>query len=405
MSPAIHAYTSITTNYLPKARVLGQSIQKHHPDVKFHLVLSDDLPEGFDLANEPFESVILAESLPIEDPDKFFFVHSVVELCTAVKGMALEHIFEQHNADIVFYFDPDMAIFSPLDRLVNELQDNSILLTPHQTEPEQTDQAIVDNELCSLRYGVFNLGFVGVKNDADGRRFSGWWRDRLLKYCQDNIPRGLFTDQKWVNLAPCYFDNLKVLRAPVYNVATWNLTHRYATGSSIEDVHINGEPLCFYHFSGFDSGGQEYMLNKYGKHSPILFDLREWYIQECDKNGQETLGKVPCKYGFYADGTKIANHERVIYRDQLELHERFANPFSSDENSFQKWLAEGAAEQVVPADKVAISPTAGVRDVVQSMANYFYTVSYTERANSCVKRFLLRNFARALRVTGNVVFK
>ena len=102
-------------------------------------------------------------------------------------------------------------------------------------------------------------------------------------------PSGLFTDQRWVDLAPAFFDDIAIVRDPQYNVATWNLTHRRATGTAPYDIQINGRPLVFYHFSGFDSGAQKIMLDRYGAHSPVLFELRDWYIARCEELGQSTL--------------------------------------------------------------------------------------------------------------------
>ncbi len=66
---------------------------------------------------------------------------------------------------------------------------------------------------------------------GQGRRFIDWWADRLRQFCYDEVPNGLFTDQRWVDLAPAFFDDIAIVRDPQYNVATWNLTHRRATGT------------------------------------------------------------------------------------------------------------------------------------------------------------------------------
>lgn len=52
-------------------------------------------------------------------------------------------------------------ILSGLDGLIKRLDEHSILLTPHQTLPEQAIDAVIDNEIGSLKYGVFNLGVSG----------------------------------------------------------------------------------------------------------------------------------------------------------------------------------------------------------------------------------------------------
>lgn len=370
MNDKVHLFTSITANYLPKARVLAESARRHAPGAKFHVVLADDLPPGFDLAKEPFDSIISAESLPLQNPRAWFYSHTVVELCTAVKGLGVEAIFDRFGAEKVFYFDPDMVIFGRFDELCAALDSASVVLTPHQTEPEQTVDAIMDNEIASLNYGVFNLGFLGVRNDAEGRRFSRWWRDRLLDWCHDDLPRGIFTDQKWVNLAPCFFDNIRVLRSPAFNVATWNITTRKATGSMADGVLINGEPLGFYHFSGFDSGAQEIMLNKYGPDSPVLYELREWYIRSCAERGQEELGKRPGKFAFYDDGTPIAKAERLLYRSRADLKAAFPDPFSTKDGGYRSWYAKHVPPGSVSHRVVDIPTLAPWRDVVADVADW-----------------------------------
>lgn len=396
MTSAVHVFTSITANYLPKARVLAQSVKSVAPWAQFHLVLCDDTPEGFDLAAEPFDSVIGPAQLGIDRLQGWIFSHSVVELCTGVKGAAVEALFEQYGADKVFYFDPDMVVFDRFDELVAELDRHSVILTPHQTTPETTVEAIMDNEMASLTYGVFNLGFLGVHNDDEGRRFSRWWRDRLLRFCHDDRPRGLFTDQKWVNLAPCFFDNIGVLRSPAFNVATWNISQRKATGSRESGVLINGEPLGFYHFSGFDSGAQEVMLNKYGADSPVLFELREWYLQACEAQGQSILGTLPSRYAFYSDGTRIGLEERLLYRQREDLQQAFPDPFQVDAaGGYLGWYRANAPTLDVGASTVSLDPAGRLSDLLSGMGYCFD--SRAALAQGPVRRLLLRTAAAVLK--------
>jgi hypothetical protein len=122
-------------------------------------------------------------------------------------------------------------------------------------------------------------------------------------------------------------------------VATWNLSNRRATGSAPDDLLINGQPLVFYHFSGFDSGAQETMLGVYGKESPQLTVLRRWYIAECESEGQSTLGKLPCIYGRYDNGESIQKVHRLLYRDRQDVQRAFPDPFSTKDinRSYLDW--------------------------------------------------------------------
>lgn len=337
----IHVFTSATTNYIPKAAVLAKSIKQHYPKLSFHLVLCDKLTPSIssEFENQDiFDSIITIEDLPIPDIQSWIFKHDIVEMCTAVKGTAFKEIFRRYNCDKVFYFDPDMAVFSSIENLVTSLDKYSILLTPHFSKPQPNELAVLDYEISALDHGVFNLGFLGIKDSEQGKLFLDWWENRLLNFCYDERERGVFTDQKWINFAPIFFSDIRILKESVYNVAIWNLTQRVVTGSLKEGIYMDGEPLCFYHFSGFDSQTDKKMLKKYNLGSQ-LFELREWYSQELLKMKQAEFGDAVCFYSHFENGTKISMKQRVLYRASEELQQKFQNPFetSKGDKSFWGW--------------------------------------------------------------------
>jgi hypothetical protein len=335
----MHIFTSITANYLPKAAALAHSVKRVHPEATFHLVLSDDMPDCPPITTAAFDSVISIRQLPIEGLPSWIFKHRLVELCTAVKGAAFEYIADRFGAERIFYFDPDIVVCNPLDHLMETLDRHAILLTPHQSVPDTDFEAILDNEVCCLRHGVYNLGFLGIRMAGQGRSFIAWWADRLRRLCYDEVPNGLFTDQRWVDLAPAFFDDIAIVRDPQYNVATWNLTHRRATGHAPYAIEINGQPLVFYHFSGFDSGAQKIMLDRYGVHSPVLFELRDWYIARCEELGQSTMSEIDCVYNTFSDGERITSAQRLLYRRRPDLMLAFPDPFDASHygRSYLHW--------------------------------------------------------------------
>jgi hypothetical protein len=99
-----------------------------------------------------------------------------------------------------------------------------------------------------LDVGIFNLGFVAV--GPSGVPALAWWADRLARECVIDPTRGRFVDQRWVDLFMGYF-NPAVLRDAGMNVAWWNLATRDVTESG-RDYLVDGVPLRFFHFSGYD---------------------------------------------------------------------------------------------------------------------------------------------------------
>ncbi len=327
----MHFFTSITTSYLPKARVLAETLKKTNPDAIMHLVVSDDLPADFDIKKENFDYVWYAEDfIKTENNNKWFFLHTVVELCTAVKGAAALHILKETNADKIIYLDPDIGVFNDLTPLSKMLDKNSVLLTPHQIEPVTSKENIINDEICSLKHGVYNFGFFAVKNDKNGLKFLNWWNDRLMDFCFDDIPNGIFTDQKWGDLAPALFDFVKIIHEPEYNVATWNLATRTVTGNEKDGWFVNGKPLRFYHFTGFDSGAHRIVLASHAKPGDPVWNLSLMYEEMMNNNGQEQHGKTQFKYAFYNNGKKIEKRDRKLFRTRTDVYNYFDNPFDNE---------------------------------------------------------------------------
>lgn len=339
----MHFFTSITTSYLPKARVLAETLKRCNPDATMHLVMADDLPKDFYLEKEDFDYVWKAEDFIItENNKKWFFIHSVVELCTAIKGAAAIHILDQTKASEIVYLDPDIGVFGNLSPLSAMLDESSVLLTPHQIKPAVSTRGIVDEEICSLKHGVYNFGFFAVKNDENGREFLNWWNDRLMSFCYDDIPNGLFTDQKWGDLIPALFGYTKIIREPEYNVATWNLATRKVTGNEVEGWKVNGRPLKFYHFTGFDSGAHRMVLAQHAKVGDPVWNLSVMYEKMMLDKGQKELGGTLFKYGKYHNGTRILQQDRVIFRKRLDVYHFFDDPFGDE---CCAWMLENRNEE------------------------------------------------------------
>lgn len=352
----MHIFTSITSNYIPKARVLARSVKKYVPGATFHVLLCDAPPPGFDLNQEVFDNLILLDDLEIENRAAWIFQHNVVELCTAVKGLGFLEIFSKFDAEKVIFFDPDIVLFSDIQIIDHWLDRYSVVVTPHQTEPETSRSAILDNEVSSLKHGVFNLGFLAVRKSEEGLRFLMWWSSRLRDFCFDDRGQGLFTDQKWIDLAPAFFDDFGILREPQFNVSTWNISRRQLTGDMERGIYVNGRPLCFYHFSGNDSGAMKVMMEVYGSSNQIPEQLRSWYQQQCNAMGQKEIGSLVSRYDYYANGERVRSAERLLYRYREELLERFPDPYScSDEGGYRAWfknhsgssLSESSNEDIV----------------------------------------------------------
>jgi hypothetical protein len=339
VTDTLHVFTSAAVNYLPKVRLLCRSIRERHPEAVIHLALADLTPQWIAVDDEPFDDIIGIEALGIRDWRAWSFTHSIVELSTAIKPFALKHLLALADCAKVVYFDPDMVLFSRVDDILAALDTANVVLTPHQTQPETTLDAILDNEVASLKYGIFNLGFIGVANTAEGRRFADWWAERCYHLCRADLENGLFTDQKWINFAPVFFDGVTIIKSPRHNVATWNLTTRRMTGNFETGFAVDGEPLGFYHFTGFDSGAHRIMAIKNASASPAVQQLIAWYEGEIAIADRDPISEWPWAFGRFSDGTPIEQGHRWFYRENRDLQQAFPDPYDAraDRPTYLAW--------------------------------------------------------------------
>ena len=179
--------------------------------------------------------------------------------------------------------------------------------------------------------------------------FAKWWNSRLKLYCYDDIPRGIFTDQRWIDLVPAYF-NVKIIKNPGFNMAPWNLSTRHLSIIKKKILVNDRYKLVFFHYSGFDSGANETVFNYYVKDKEnIIYKLRNEYINEMNEFGQKTFGKPDWSYGTYENGEKISTEIRLLYRNKNYFEKIDTNPFLlSNEHLYNMMCPESNVIPYVP---------------------------------------------------------
>jgi len=334
----VTAFTSFTFGYLPRAILMARTLREVHPDWRIVALLVDVRPFGYDdsILKATFDEVVYADELGIPGFRSWIFKHDIVEACTAVKGRMLRRLLDE-GADRVVYLDPDIAVFHSLDEVSVGRDDVSIVLTPHQTEPNTHPAAIQDNELTSLSYGIYNLGFLSVANDARGRAFAEWWDEQLMRACYDEPARGLFTDQKYCDLVPGLFEGVFVNRDPGCNVASWNVSTRRISISRNGDLLANGTRLRFFHFTKVFGVG-DVMLDKNMSGSLALVELLCWYKRMVVKITAELPEPPAWHYERFHDGSWIPKPARVYFRSRIDSVGGVDDPFETGAQSFYQWL-------------------------------------------------------------------
>ena len=335
--------TIIAPNYWPYARVLAASIAEHHPDVPMVvLVLVDGDVDEPEPRSGNRVTVLRPADLGIERSELHLLaaMYNVTELATALKPRLLAHLLTLEPT--VTYLDPDIQVFAPLESVVTLAERNEMVVTPHSVSPMIRD-GLLPNEYQVLRSGIFNLGFIAV-----GPRsvpFLRWWEERLRHDCVVSLEDGLFVDQRWVDLASIYFPPA-IVRDETCNVAYWNLDSRHISWVP-DQFLVNGRPLSFYHFSGFDPRHPDVITRHVTGRSRVTLGtnsaLRLLFEQYAARLRASGFGEVePSPYAFAASsgGVALTRQVRRLYRDHIVAGNGPPppDPFDpNDEHRFVRW--------------------------------------------------------------------
>jgi glycosyltransferase involved in cell wall biosynthesis len=344
--------TIIARNYLAHARVLFASFRKLHPQVPFTVLLVDAPPET--LAGEGFDVMVLGDiGLPPGEEARMPLLYNVTELATAVKPWFFRALLERSKTELL-YFDPDIEIFSAVDWLAAHAQHHQLVVTPHTTRPMSREE-VRPNETDILGSGIYNLGFLGMNRDCG--TFLDWWSERLLREAVIDVANMRFTDQRWIDFAPGYFDTF-IVRDETCNVAYWNADVRPLTWTG-QHYEVHGKPLCFFHYSGFKPEVPHLLSSHQGTNprsrlseDPALSRLCSEYAEKLRAHGYDKLKKISYGLSHTPGGLEITEPMRHAYRAALREHEQTGaaappTPFL-DQAAFIAWLNERPYPSTAP---------------------------------------------------------
>lgn len=307
-------FTICSRNYMAYALTLGRSLRDADRHVRFVIGLADDWDPDAAPANVEFEILPMSE-IGLPTLSDMIVRYTIMELNTAIKARLFRHLMEERGERSVVYLDPDIMVLSELSELEALLEDQvSCVLTPHSMEP--LEDGMDPDDVRLMRTGCYNLGFLAMNATEEAIEFLRWWERRLEVDCRVALNEGVFVDQKFMDLAPCYMEDVAIFRRPGYNLAYWNLPNRSVTRASDEALLANGEPLRFVHFSGvipgdisvFSKHQNRYDAADVGELRPLL----EAYLGRLERHGHDAWKSVRYAHDRLGD-LKLDMWVRKVY--------------------------------------------------------------------------------------------
>jgi len=329
-SPGCVICTIVAKNYISFARTLAQSFLEHHPDGRCHVLFVDEIDDKFDSSKECF-SVIKLDDLKIPQVKNLALKYDITEFSTAVKPYFLDYLLQKFELENLLYLDPDILVTGSLLPLITNLNHADIILTPH-LDKDYPDDGLLPNDAHIMRSGIFNLGFIGLKNCENSMAFLNWWQVKLYDRCLIDHCEGYMVDQKFVEYAFVLFENIEIIHDTSSNVAYWNLHSRKIEYRN-DAWFCNGQPLKFFHFSGFKpdkpnkiSGHQNrYVLSN----DPALQKLFDHYRELLINNGFLETRMWDYSWAYFKNRKQIDNRDRLVFRANPAMHD-LDDPFDYD---------------------------------------------------------------------------
>lgn len=246
MQPEAKRYfcTYFDHNYLTRGLACYYSLLKHSPSAHFFILcLDEQCLEALRKLNLPQASIIGRGELEAAFPQLLAAkpTRSILEYYLSMTPFLPLHVLRQHpEIELLTYIDADLFFFQSPEPLFTQLGNGSISIIQHNFVPHLAH---------FNKYGIYNVGWVSFRHDANALACLQWWADRCVEWCYIRYEAGKFADQRYLDSWPHQFKGVVVLNHKGANLAPWNVG-RYTVRSEHGQTKVDDAPLIFYHFHG-----------------------------------------------------------------------------------------------------------------------------------------------------------
>lgn len=237
--------TYFDSGYLSRGLTLIESLRSNGDHSEIWVLCLDVETFDFLFSSEiPGVKLIGISALEDDHPElnNLKALRTKAEYIFSIGPTFLLDVLTQHVPEegILAYLDADLFFFDNPKEVFITMGDSSVGIIEHRY-PEGISKKLE-------KYGKFNVGWVGFRNDSKGRNVLTWWAEECKKWCFDKPLNGLYADQGYLNSFP-NFEGVKVLENFGYNAAPWNVSHKNV---EVIDEHafVMGNRLNFFHFHG-----------------------------------------------------------------------------------------------------------------------------------------------------------
>lgn len=261
----LHFCSISTVSHLHKTYALADSLAKYN--AVLHVLVVDGAEANHFPTNVRLYGLQIFEKEPLAQKIISKYKHKTDKLRWALKPLFMLQVLTDEAK--VIYVDNDIYFYSNPGFLFDKLDESNVLLTPHfyPSSPASNQNWLEAN----YRVGLYNAGFLGANQNAQDVLI--WWAKCCLYNLKKVYWRGMFDDQKYLDLLPVKFNGVQVLKHVGCNLAGWNDEEVELVREENGRIIINQkEAIVFIHFA-------ELSLHKFSNPIHILNQEYQEYLK------------------------------------------------------------------------------------------------------------------------------
>lgn len=237
--------TLFNSAYLSRGLTMYKSLAATCADFHLYVFAFDQITfDFFKQQNYPHLTAISLQEFEDSELLRIKPSRTSGEYCWTCTSSTILYSIQKYNLPHCTYVDADLYFYSDPVVLVEEMKNNSVLITEHRYT------AAYDQSKSS---GIYCVQFIIFKNDAAGLKVLNWWRAACIEWCYNRHEDGKFGDQKYLDDWTQRFEGIHVLQNLGGGIAPWNVQQYEfrSTNSKLmgkeKSTNTPFQPV-FYHF-------------------------------------------------------------------------------------------------------------------------------------------------------------
>jgi glycosyltransferase involved in cell wall biosynthesis len=319
-----------TRNFLPFVKLAAQNFLRHHDEFTVFLLLADGEPG--DVSLFPEGTVVFLSDLGLESAGWYAAKYNAAEFVNSLKPVFLR--FLSGFVDRAIYLDSDIIVFSRLGEMIEALETKDLVMIPHVLSPYPRPEQfwLHPNNADIFNSGLVNAGCFGIRLGRCAQ-FLQFWQDANLAPGTFYHATGYQTDQQYLNWALVMVPEACIVREARYNIAYWNLHERNLRLKVDSDeppaFEVDGKPLGFFHFSGYDVSDKFKLSRHDGRHFvydlPAVAEVLNWYSDKILSSPLAELRHESYKFDRLPNGFPMNGFVRELLK-KYEAYARKIDP-------------------------------------------------------------------------------